>query len=175
VTLARPDARGDKQLIAYVVGPHHQLTASEELREYLKDQLPEYMIPAKIVTLPKLPLNANGKVDRRNLPDPEELIPQTADFTAPRNEIEIGIVRIWAELLGREKIGIRENFFELGGHSLIAIQATSRMRQQFRVPLEVEAVFDHPTVEELAVVVAAAEGLEAEAEIVPIPRRRLQG
>jgi amino acid adenylation domain-containing protein len=148
VVLAKEDERGDKRLIAYLVTDPPLKSSPDEIRSYLKQQLPEFMVPSAIVLLPKIPLNPNGKVDRPALPEPETV--QSREFVAPNGATEDRVARIWQEVLRRERISADENFFELGGHSLLATQVISRIREHFRVELPIRALFDCPTIAGLA-------------------------
>ena len=130
VVLAREDERGEKRLLAYVVPHSGSSSSTEDLRAYLKEQLPDYMVPAAMVSLAKLPLNANGKIDRQALPAPEQT--QSKAYVAPRTPTEEVVAHIWAEVLRRDRISTDDNFFELGGHSLMATQIVSRVREHFR-------------------------------------------
>ncbi len=153
VVLAR-EIGGAKALVAYVVcGEARPATA--ELREHLRQRLPEQMVPAFFVLLPELPLTPNGKVDRRALPDPEQE-PSPADLAPPRTPIEEILAGIWAEVLGRGRVGIHESFFDLGGHSLLATRVISRLRSLFGVELPMRALFERPNVAELAAAVEEA-------------------
>jgi amino acid adenylation domain-containing protein/non-ribosomal peptide synthase protein (TIGR01720 family)/FkbM family methyltransferase len=147
VVLAREDKQGNKRLIAYIV-PDGSFDR-EGIIAFLKDKLPEYMIPALIVELDSLPLTANGKVDKKALPDPDvsELI--SNDYAAPRNEAEQALVEIWQELLDVERIGIHDNFFELGGDSIITIQVVSRARRE-GYELQIGDVFTYQTIARLS-------------------------
>ncbi|MEO8429879.1 MAG: amino acid adenylation domain-containing protein [Acidobacteriota bacterium] len=123
------------------------------LRLFLKERLPEYMVPAAVVLLDSLPLTANGKVDRRALPSSDLLSSareRDSDFVAPRNPVEEVLAAIWADVLGVEDVGVRDEFFALGGHSLLATQVISRVREAFRVDLPLRALFETPTVAGLA-------------------------
>ena len=168
VVVAREDERGDKRLIAYLVADQSLSNSSDDLRSYLRQQLPEFMVPAAMVLLPKIPLNPNGKVDRRALPEPEAV--QAREFIAPKNDTEEKVARIWQEVFRRERIGTDENFFELGGHSLLATQVISRIREQFRVELAIRAIFDHPTISGLARAVETFTGAGSGPEISSITR-----
>src|SRR5438270_2247378 len=152
VVLAREDERGDKRLLAYVVPSRSQVAEvhGEDLRSYLKQQLPDYMVPQALVVLPKLPLTPNGKIDRKTLPEPEQV--QAKTYVAPRNATEQKITEIWAEVLRRDKsqIGMEDNFFDLGGHSLLATQVISRVRQQFLTEISMRVMFESPSVARLA-------------------------
>ncbi len=145
-----------------------------ELRAFLKDRLPDYMVPAAFVLLDALPLTANGKVDRRLLPAPDLGRPQMGEApVAPRNAVEETLAEIWRELLGVPRIGVDDDFFELGGHSLLATQALSRVREAFAVELPLRAFFAASTVAAVAQEVAELRlrGGEASAPpIVPVPR-----
>ena len=148
VVLAKEDERGDKRLIAYVVADQSQNNSSDELRSYLKQQLPEYMVPSAVLLLPKIPLNSNGKVDRQALPEPETV--QSREYLAPKGATEESVAHIWQEVFRRERISTDENFFDLGGHSLMATQVISRIRERFRVELPIRAIFENPTIPGLA-------------------------
>lgn len=146
VAVARAYSSGDQRLVAYLV-PQGSAPSVGELREYLKAKLPEYMIPSRFVFLERLPLNPNGKVDRRALPALSH-VAQAPTHVAPRSESEVTLAGIWAEVLGLERVGIHDNFFELGGHSLLAIKAVSRIRDAFQVDLPLINLFQAPTVAE---------------------------
>jgi amino acid adenylation domain-containing protein len=172
VVVAKTDAQGEKRLIAYVVGP----SPKEDLRAYLKEQLPDYMVPTAIIPLQRVPLNANGKVDRQSLLEPEKFQTQSNGYVAPRTAAETKIAEIWSEVLGNERIGLGEDFFEIGGHSLAGIQVMSRILNHFHVKLEVGTLFDFPTIEGLAQAVerAGESGASETAteEIRPVPREQ---
>ena len=133
---------GDLRLVAYIVTTTQEddsvewqseegvSTSTSALRQFLKEKLPEYMIPSAFVRLLRLPLTPNGKVDRKALPAPDQTRPELegVDYVAPQTPIEHHLVEIWKELLGLERVGIHDNFFELGGHSLLATQLVSRLR-----------------------------------------------
>jgi amino acid adenylation domain-containing protein len=142
------EADGAKQLAAYVIATSEGVAAAE-LREYLKKQLPEYMVPADFIFMESFPLTPNGNVDRRALPEPQPEPNQAVDFVAPRGEFESKMARLWAQVLGREAVGIRENFFDLGGHSLLALRLTTRIEKEFGRKLTLTAFIQAPTVEEM--------------------------
>ncbi|WNG57633.1 AMP-binding protein [Archangium gephyra] len=150
VVVVREDAPGDKRLVAYAVAKPGQKLEAGELRGFVKETLPEYMVPSAVVELEALPLTPNGKVDRKELPTPHLGGEQDADFTAPRTETERKLAGIFARVLGLERVGVRGDFFELGGHSLLATQLVSRVREAFGVELPLRDVFEAPTVEALA-------------------------
>jgi acyl carrier protein len=141
------------------------------LRAYLKEQLPDYMVPAAIALLPKLPLTPNGKIDRQALPAPEQL--ETRAYVAPKTPTEAAVASIWAEVLRRQPISTHDNFFDLGGHSLLATQVISRVREQFRVELPIRILFEKPTICDLALAISAAgeDGSEdSNSAILPVSR-----
>ena len=168
--LAREDTPGEKRLVAYVAAE----STTDELRRFLKDKLPEYMVPAVFVLLDALPLLSNGKIDRRALPAPDRTRPELDKaFQTPRTPTEGHLAEIWAQLLGIERVGIHDNFFDLGGHSLLATQLVSRVRETFQVEISLRRLFEAPTVAGLAESIEAArlagQNLSAPA-ILPVPR-----
>ncbi len=144
------DELTDKRLVAYVSPqPKQELTVTE-VRSFLKEKLPEYMIPSAFVLLETLPLTPNGKLDRRSLPAPETLRPELeATYVMPQTEIEQTIATIWQKSLNIEKIGIHDNFFELGGHSLLMVKVHSQLREIFPVDLSMLDMFRYPTINSL--------------------------
>ncbi|NEP12737.1 MAG: amino acid adenylation domain-containing protein [Symploca sp. SIO2C1] len=148
VVVVRTDHSGDKRLIAYVVSQNTSFTTGE-LRAFLKEKLPDYMVPSAFVKLEVLPLTPNGKVDRQALPVPEFALRKDIDFIDPRTPTENSIAAIFASVLGLEKIGIHNNFFEFGGHSLLATQAIAKLRGTFQIELTLRDLFDTSTVAEL--------------------------
>jgi amino acid adenylation domain-containing protein len=151
VVTAREDIPGNKRLVAYVVPNQEQTPTTDELCRFLKQKLPDYMVPSAFVFLDILPLTPNGKIDRRALPAPDPLRPDLEEtFVAPRTPTEQQIADIWTQLLKLEQIGIHDNFFALGGHSLLATQVISRLRQGFGIELPLQTLFVAPTVGELS-------------------------
>jgi acyl carrier protein len=121
------------------------------LRSYLREQLPEHMVPAAFVVLAELPLTPNGKVDRKGLPAPDHVRAGIEGvFIAPRNELERGIAAIWREVLGLDRVGVHDNFFDLGGHSLLMIRVHTKLRQRLRMKHSITDLFRFPTVSALA-------------------------
>ncbi|WP_299409950.1 non-ribosomal peptide synthetase [Acaryochloris sp. IP29b_bin.148] len=154
VVIVREDTPGDKRLVAYSVSQQENLLGSE-LRTFLKNRLPMYMVPSAFVFLDAMPLTPNGKVNRRALPKPDiSSIQLGTDFVPPSNPTEEVIANIWSDILGTEKIGIHDNFFELGGHSLLATRIISRLNQSFSTDLSLQHIFESPTIESIAAVLA---------------------
>ncbi len=157
VVMTREDG-GDRRLVAYVV-PREAFSAAD-LRAYLKERLPDYMVPAALVEIPAIPLTAHGKVDRRALPDPAG--PVEAEFEAPRTAVEELLAGIWSEVLGVERVSRDDGFFDLGGHSLLATRVLSRVRETLQAELPLSALFEAATLADLAsrieAVRAAGEG-----------------
>ena len=170
VVTVREDVPGDKRLVAYLVAAQEQSAPSTgELRSYLKEKLPEYMVPGVFVMLDALPLTPNGKVNRRALPAPDEARPELEQqYVTPRNAVEEVMAGIWAEVLKVEEVGIHDNFFDLGGHSLLATQVVSRVRTALQVELPLRALFEEPTVVGLAKRVDEARQTKTSAHITPL-------
>src|SRR6185503_14650777 len=142
-----------------------QTPTAGELRAFLKDKLPEYMVPSLYLFLDKLPLTRHGKVDRRALPQPEGTERELdVPFVAPRNAVEEVLCGIFAEVLSVERVGVNDNFFELGGHSLLATQLVSRVRKSFQPDLALRKIFEAPTAASLAGVLVAGEPSPGEFE-----------
>ena len=149
--VAREDTPGDRRLVAYVVPAGDQALGSGELRSFLRDRLPEPMVPSAFVFLDALPLTPNGKVDRRALPAPDYTRPDGDEaFVAPRTPIEERVAAIWAAVLKLDRVGVHDSFFALGGHSLLATQVVARLRAAFGVELPLRGLFEAPTVAGLA-------------------------
>jgi amino acid adenylation domain-containing protein len=143
--------KSDKRLVAYVVPKQEPAPTINGLRSFLKEKLPEYMIPSAFVFLDTIPLTPNGKMDRKALPAPDQNRPEPEEnYVAPRTPVEELLAEIWAEVLKLHKVGIRDNFFELGGHSLLATQVISRLCNSFKVEVPLRALFESPTVAGLA-------------------------
>ncbi|HEU4596976.1 MAG TPA: amino acid adenylation domain-containing protein, partial [Pyrinomonadaceae bacterium] len=172
VVVAR-DKAGALQLVAYVV-THETgaLDPTDAPRAFLRERLPDHMIPSAFVRLDELPLTPSGKVDRRRLPAPETVPAPAEGFLAPRTPVEELLAGMWAELLDSERVGVNDNFFEAGGHSLVATRLVSRVREAFGVEVPLRAVFMHPTVEGLALLVeqAMSEAAPEGPPLVPVPR-----
>jgi len=163
-----------RPLSSYANDPLKQARArrlAPELRLFMQERLPEYMAPSAYVVLDSLPLTANGKVDRRALPAPDSTRPEMeTDFAQPQSPVEGQVVRIWSEILGIDRIGRHDNFFELGGHSLLATQVISRIREKFRIQVQLSALFEGPTAAELAVVIESSVQSGRKASHPPLAR-----
>jgi amino acid adenylation domain-containing protein len=155
VAAVREDSPGERRIVAYVVAPADRpAPGAGELRNHLRERVPEYMVPAAFVALERLPLTPNGKLDRRALPAPGGPAAER-EYTAPRSAAEELLARVFGEVLGLERVGVHDHFFELGGHSLLATRVVSRAREVFGVELPLRTVFEFPTVAELAPQLAA--------------------
>ncbi|MGH8727038.1 MAG: amino acid adenylation domain-containing protein [Burkholderiales bacterium] len=164
VVVVREDERGDKSLVAYVSG------AAEiaDLRQSLRRELPEFMMPSAVVVLDRLPVTPNGKLDRKALPAPDLSVAAEA-YVAPRMPTEEKLAEIFAAMLKIDRIGIHDNFFDLGGHSLLATQVISRVKKAFELDVPLRALFESPTVAGLSalIVQSQAEAL-GEAELTQL-------
>lgn len=151
VVIARENSSGEKSLVAYLVPSREQVPTASELRTYLKQKLPAYMVPAAVVLLEAMPKTPNGKVDKRALPNPKTAdFAATQEYVAPTNDLESKLASIWEIVLDKKPIGIRDNFFELGGHSLLAARLMHRIEQQLGERLPLAALLQSPTIEQLA-------------------------
>jgi len=147
VVLARQDGSGNLRLVGYVVAENEFDRSG--LLHYLRDRLPDYMVPAIWVRLNSIPLTSNGKVDKKALPDPDTSTLATTGFVAPRNELEITLAGIWRQLLGVERVGIHDNFFELGGNSLLIMRLASHLKAILDKKIGVITLFQYPTIKSL--------------------------
>ncbi|ASS74119.1 hypothetical protein CIG75_03350 [Tumebacillus algifaecis] len=155
VVVAREDVPGDRRLVAYIVKNEGVEGGTTDVRNYLKEILPDYMIPAVFVYLDAIPLTANGKIDRRILPDPEAELMEQSEYIAPSTELEAKVAQIWAEVLHVEQVSVVDNFFDLGGHSLMVTQVVSRVNKEFAIKIPLRTLFEAPTVVDLALRVEA--------------------
>ncbi|HEX2188742.1 MAG TPA: non-ribosomal peptide synthetase, partial [Longimicrobiaceae bacterium] len=155
---AHEDDTGEARLVAYVVEEADAPDDAPELRRWLHERLPDYMVPSLFVGLDALPRTANGKLDRRALPAPEGgRAGVEAEYVAPRDAVEEALAAVWAETLHVEQVGVHDNFFELGGHSILATQLVVAVRATLQADLPVRALFERPTVAALAEEVVARE------------------
>ncbi|WP_460908686.1 amino acid adenylation domain-containing protein, partial [Paraburkholderia jirisanensis] len=156
VVIAREDQPGNQRLVAYLTAHEGYELSVARLRNRLGAALAEYMVPAAFVVLAELPLNPNGKVDRRALPAPDSSALVTRAYVAPQGSIEVAVAEIWQDLLDLEQVGRYDHFLELGGHSLLAVQLLSRLRKMLGVRIALRDFFAQPTVESLARIVTCA-------------------
>jgi natural product biosynthesis luciferase-like monooxygenase protein len=177
VVVAREDAPGDVRLVAYLVARAGAAPVAAELRSWLRERLPEPMLPAHFVWLGSLPLTPNRKLDRQALPAPDALQPAALDPSpAPAGELEETIAEIWRDALRVSRVGLEENFFDLGGHSLLAVRVHRRLRQQLQRELAITDLFRFPTVRALAAHLRDASGgpsLDASQERAELRREAL--
>jgi acyl carrier protein len=160
VVMTTADRTGQAQLVAYVVPQADAAMIPTDLRLFLGERLPDYMVPPTIMLLDHFPLNASGKVARRLLPAPTQLLdPASQPYVAPRNEVETTLVEILATVLGldAQTLGVQHNFFDLGGHSMQAIQIIWQLRDRLGVELPLRSIFEQTTVERLANLVIDAQ------------------
>ncbi|MGH7999038.1 MAG: amino acid adenylation domain-containing protein, partial [Brasilonema sp.] len=166
VVLAREDELGNKRLVAYIVPKQKSVPKNTELRQFLLEVLPEYMVPSVFVQLKTLPLLPNGKVNRQMLPAPETSRPELKEtYVAPRTPFEKILAGIWAQVLRVEQVGIHDNFFELGGDSIISIQIVARANQA-GLQLTPKQLFEHQTIAELAAVAGTTRAIQSEQGLV---------
>jgi amino acid adenylation domain-containing protein/non-ribosomal peptide synthase protein (TIGR01720 family) len=153
---------GDKRIIGYYVNETDQDISPNDLRSYLKDKLPEYMVPACFIVLERIPLTSNGKLDRKMLPEPDHSRPELENvFRAPKTEIEKALAEIWNELLQLDEVGVDDNFFELGGDSILVIQVIARANEK-GMSLSPRQFFENPTIGGLAGVINKGETEQAD-------------
>jgi amino acid adenylation domain-containing protein len=174
VVVAREDRPGDVRLVAYGVPSEGGPWDEGKLRAHLAKALPEYMVPQHFVPLETLPLTPSGKVDRKALPAPADRPARGgADYLAPRTELEQAVASAFQSVLGVPRIDVRDDFFQLGGHSLLAAQVVAHLAKHYSISLSMRSVFEAPTVEKLAVVVATQDGARVASgtPTQPIPRR----
>jgi acyl-coenzyme A synthetase/AMP-(fatty) acid ligase/acyl carrier protein len=157
VVVARTNKEGNKYLVAYTVSQNATAVGQEAVTfekeqaiNFLKEKLPEYMVPQIWVELEQLPLTPNGKVDKKALPDPDLNTLLSKQYEAPQTQTEEQLATIWQELLGLEKVGVNDNFFELGGHSLLAMRLLTLIEREFQISLTIQAIFQFSTIKEIA-------------------------
>ncbi|MDQ3255227.1 MAG: amino acid adenylation domain-containing protein [Acidobacteriota bacterium] len=169
VVVAREDTPGDKRLAAYVVPIQKPTHLVNELQHFLKQRVPDYMLPSAFVMLDALPLTLNGKVDRQALPAPDRArFDSEREFVAPRNALEQQLAQIWEEVLGVQPVGIKDNFFELGGHSLLVVRMMDRIEQEGGKKLPLATLFAEATVEHLAGVFSQRVAEDASPSLVQV-------
>lgn len=151
IVLAKKDKSGENRLVAYIVNDHQPVPEPDELRNFLKDKLPDYMVPSFFVPLESLPLTQSGKIDRKALPEPQDLrLSAHATYVKPGTETETLLANIWQEVLKLEKVGIHDNFFDLGGHSLSMAKVHSQFCEQVQREISIIELFKYPTIYSLA-------------------------
>ncbi|MBW4636041.1 MAG: amino acid adenylation domain-containing protein [Iphinoe sp. HA4291-MV1] len=154
VVIVSEDNTGEKRLVTYIVPNQEQIPTINDLRSFLKQKLPEYMVPTAFVMLSALPLTPNGKVDRKVLPAPESAQPELEKtFVAPRTQTEEVLAGIWTQVLHKEQVSVNDNFFDLGGHSLSATQLMFRVQNTFKIKLSLQTLLETPTVVRMAQVI----------------------
>lgn len=166
VVMAGNDAAGAKRLIAYLVP--EGFFNREALLTYLRERLPDYMVPAILIPLPYFQLTSNGKTDRKALPHPDAAIVPVTGYVAPAGATEEVLTDIWQKLLRIDRIGVHDNFFELGGHSLSAIRLTAAINKHFNAAIKVAAVFEYPTIRQLAQRVTGGESVYTAIPVAPV-------
>jgi amino acid adenylation domain-containing protein len=154
VVIAREDVPGDARLVAYAV-PAGGSASGDGVRGWLRERLPEHMVPSAIVLMDALPLSPNGKIDRRALPAPEPGVRDS--YVAPRTPVEETLAAIWSEVLGVERVGVHDHFFDLGGYSLLGVRVVARVQEAFGVSIPLHALFQAPTIETLSQAIAHAQ------------------
>ena len=171
IAIVREDDKGDKRLVAYLAADGSEVPPKPaELREFLHQRLPDYMVPSTFLVLEKLPLTATGKIDRRALPEPV-LERESAGFVAPRSETEKAVAEAWSEVLNVETIGVHDDFFQLGGHSLLATRIVSRLRNLFRIDISPRVFFENATVAAIAAYIDGAQLTAIEPTVAPLIER----
>ncbi|MCC6456164.1 MAG: amino acid adenylation domain-containing protein [Caldilineaceae bacterium] len=170
--IVREDEPGDKRLVAYIVPEEDRSLAPDELRRALKEHLPDYMIPTAFVSLERLPLTPNNKVDRRALPAPESARPDLdTGFVAPQTEIEQLLATLWQETLKLDQVGVHDNFFDLGGHSLLLTQLHSKLKERLGSAVSIIKLFQYPTISTFATYLVGI-GESTPLQPAPRPKRR---
>ena len=169
VVIAREDQPNDKRLVAYTVSAETPPVASGVLREFLRQKLPDYMLPSAFIGLDKLPLTPNGKLDRKALPASDDSRPELeAAYVAPRTPLEQQLAAIFASVLKIDRVGIRDNFFDLGGHSFLVLRVLAEIEKACGRRLSVATLFQAPTVEEIGQILTAGDSLDDSDVIVPL-------
>ncbi|NOX38150.1 MAG: amino acid adenylation domain-containing protein [Calditrichaeota bacterium] len=165
VVTVREEAGGQKRLVAYFKPKKKAQVSINALRTYLRQRLPEYMIPALFMEVEAFPKTPSGKIDRRALPEPEGVRPELSSrYVAPRTPIEQELAQIAAEVLGLDRVGVQDNFFELGGHSMLAVKVIARIQEKYQVNLPLRTLFESPTVEGLAMAITQLQAQQQDDE-----------
>jgi amino acid adenylation domain-containing protein len=176
IVIAREDEPGDKRLVAYLVLKEGRAETAQELRLYLKQRLPAYLVPSSFVILESLPLSPHGKVDRQALPAPgKHDVELGGMYVAPGTPIEEDVARIFREVMGIEAVGIYDDFFALGGHSLLVTQVISRVNRAFQVELSIRVLFDAPTVNGLVTAIVESQAGQFEDDVLSQMLAEMEG
>lgn len=168
VVIDREDEPGDKRLVAYLVCESGKEATRNELSNFLKEKLPGYMVPSDFVLIDALPLTPNGKVDREVLPVPDTRLKDAESYVAPRDLLELQLVRIWESILKVHPVGIHDSFFDLGGHSLLAVRLMDQVQQQMNRAMPLSVLFQKETIADLAVILRQQQGSSTWSSLVPI-------
>jgi amino acid adenylation domain-containing protein len=176
LVMSQEDVTGEIRLVGYIVSKNGKPPTADELKTYLRQQLAEYMVPSAYVTLERIPLTANGKVDRKALPLADISQPLVeSEYVMPRTDLEKSLAACWAELLPAQRVGVHDNFFDLGGHSLIAMRVVLQIRESLGIDLPLRRLFESPTVASLAQVIESIASRQANSGELPmkaVPRDR---
>ncbi|WGV24584.1 non-ribosomal peptide synthetase [Halotia branconii] len=173
--IAREDEPGNPRLVAYIVTHSEQILPESELHQFLKEQLPEYMIPSAFVMLETLPLTPNGKLDRRALPAPKTSRSFLGkEYLQPRDTVELALTQIWSNILNVYPVGVQDNFFDLGGHSLLAVRLMAHIKQKFSQNLPLATLFQYPTIESLANLLRQESGVSSWSPLVEVQKGNSQ-
>jgi amino acid adenylation domain-containing protein len=172
VVVVRSDTWGHERLVGYVVPRDGRLPATGDVREFLRDRLPEYMVPSALMMLPELPRTPHGKVDRGALPSgPNDQLEAKPETIAPRDEVEARLMTIWEATLGVRGVGLQDSFFDLGGHSLLAVSLFSQIERTFGQRIPLVALFEAPTIEGLAAILRSGDQSSRWSSLVPLQPR----
>jgi acyl carrier protein len=165
VVMAGKNKAGESRLVAYFTSSQQSRPTVSDLRSFLQEKLPSYMMPSTFIGLDAMPLTRNGKLDRNTLPAPGNSRPElSTPFMAPRNSTEKSLADIWAEVLCLDQVGIDDNFFDLGGHSLSATRIISRVIESFQLKLSIDALFKSATVADMAAIIVQKHSQKASQE-----------
>ncbi len=165
--MVREDSPGHKLLAAYVIAKNGKPPVASELREFLQAKLPEYMVPSVFFNLDRFPLMLNGKVDRKAFPKPE-FESSVTDYLAPKTPTEIALAKIWCDILGLSRVGMRQSFFEIGGHSLLALGVASRIKMDMNLDMPVRMIFQYPTIAALALEISDQPVIGRKSELIHV-------
>jgi acyl carrier protein len=174
VVLVREDEPGNQRLVAYVLPHPDRKPVVSNLKDFLQEQLPDYMIPTAFVLLDAFPLTPNGKIDRLALPAPDSARFNLKEYVAPQTPVEEVLADIWADILKIERVGIHDNFFDLGGHSLLATQLISRVHKILRAQLTLRDLFEEPTIANLSKILIANEAKPGQTEKIALTLKKIK-